>query len=320
MVFSNIYKRANTDWLANCRYGIGFHWTAETTPRYGSPLSFKDATERFNLDRFIEAVEQSGAYYVIFTITHAFQMFPCPHPVVDLILPGRTSERDLLGEIITELHKRNKYFIAYYNHSCNNFGEDPEWQIAVGYHDRCKKKLVKNLCNIVGYIGKKYGKMLDGWWFDSCYALDPRGPSNTVTTDMNRFFFPWEKFTRYAKSGYEERLVTYNAGVSQRYLYTSHQDYWAGELINLDDRPKGRYLPSGLQWQGWLCLDNREWVHKRLNTDAQGPLYTDEELFDFVSHCVKFNAPVCFNVEIFQDGTVSSKAVEQLARLGKYLK
>ncbi len=22
------YKRANTDWLAKCRYGVGVHWTA----------------------------------------------------------------------------------------------------------------------------------------------------------------------------------------------------------------------------------------------------------------------------------------------------
>jgi hypothetical protein len=26
------YKRANTDWLAKCRFGIGIHWTAQTVP------------------------------------------------------------------------------------------------------------------------------------------------------------------------------------------------------------------------------------------------------------------------------------------------
>ena len=29
------YVRANTDWLAKCRYGIGVHWTAQTVPRHG---------------------------------------------------------------------------------------------------------------------------------------------------------------------------------------------------------------------------------------------------------------------------------------------
>ncbi len=29
------YTKANTDWLAKCRYGIGVHWTAQTVPRYG---------------------------------------------------------------------------------------------------------------------------------------------------------------------------------------------------------------------------------------------------------------------------------------------
>ena len=29
------------------------------------------------------------------------------------------------------------------------------------------------------------------WWFDSPYSLDPRAPSNSVTTDLRGFRFPW---------------------------------------------------------------------------------------------------------------------------------
>ena len=51
---------------------------------------------------------------------------------------------------------------------------------------------------------------------------------------MTGFQFPWERFTVAAKVGHPARLVTYNAGVNQAFLYTTHQDYWAGELLNLD--------------------------------------------------------------------------------------
>ena len=43
----SIYTRANTDWLSNCRLGIGVHWTAMTMPRRGRALPFADAVAAF---------------------------------------------------------------------------------------------------------------------------------------------------------------------------------------------------------------------------------------------------------------------------------
>ena len=47
------YRRANTDWLAKCRYGVGVHWTAQTVPRTGPALPFQKAVETFNVKQFI---------------------------------------------------------------------------------------------------------------------------------------------------------------------------------------------------------------------------------------------------------------------------
>ena len=90
------YQRANTDWLAKCRYGIGVHWTAQTVPRHGDPLPFQRAVDSFKLKEFVEQVRYAGADYVLFTAAHALQMLPAPHPVIDRILPGRTCKRDLI--------------------------------------------------------------------------------------------------------------------------------------------------------------------------------------------------------------------------------
>ena len=49
-----------------------------------------------------------------------------------------------------------------------------------------------------------------------------------------------------------------------------------GELVNLDTPAKGRYLDNGLQWFGWTCLEDRAWVHTRLDTPIRPPLYTDD--------------------------------------------
>jgi hypothetical protein len=130
----------------------------------------------------------------------------------------------------------------------------------------------------------------------------------------------WEQFTVVAKQGYAARLVTYNAGVNQTFLYTTHQDYWAGELVSLDTPAQGRYLDNGLQWFGWTCLEDRRWVHTRLDTPIQPPLYADEQVIGYVRTCNSHRAPMTFNVGIYQEGRMAEASVEQLHRLNRALR
>lgn len=308
------YARASTDWLAQCRFGIGVHWTAQTVPRRGPALPFQKAVDAFDLKRFMEQFEQSGADYLLFTAAHALQMLPAPHPVLDRLLPGRTCKRDLLAELADALGAKGKPLLVYYNHSCNH-AQDRAWEQAVGYHDRDKGRLAQNLIDIVGWMGERYKDKIKAWWFDSPYSLDPRGPHHSVTTDMAGFQFPWERFTEAAKRGCPARLVTYNPGVAETFLYTTHQDYWAGELVDLKSPAKSRYLPSGLQWFGWTCLEDRAWVHHRLDSEIPKPLYSDEEIIAYVRQCNAHQAPMTFNIGIYQDGTMAEASVEQLRRL-----
>lgn len=314
-----MYQRANTEWLAACTLGISVHWTIQTLPRQGAALKFSDAVERFQIRKFLDAVEASGADYVIFTATHALQFLPCPHPLIDNILPERTTERDLVGEIAQGLASLGKKLVVYYNHSCNN-GEDRIWEQAVGYHDQTKDRFGENICSIVRWMGERYGHLIQAWWFDSSYSLDPRGPYNAVTTDMRGFQFPWEKLTAAAKAGHSDRLVTYNAGIACTFLYTEHQDYWAGELTDLKTPPTARFLDNGLQWHGWTCLDDQRWVYNDNRTEPHSPLYSDKEILAFVSACRRHQAPMCFNVISFQDGSLAETSVHQLNRISKALK
>ena len=113
--------------------------------------------------------------------------------------------------------------LVYYNHSCNG-KQDAPWEKAVGYDGRDKQRFAQNLMDIVGWMGERYKDKIKVWWFDSPDSLDPRGPHNSVTTDMTGFQFPWERFTLAAKLGFPGRLVTYNPGVAKTFLYTTHQD------------------------------------------------------------------------------------------------
>ena len=169
-------------------------------------------------------------------------------------------------------------------------------------------------------LAERYGRLIPAFWFDSAYSLDPRGPHNAVTTDLRGFQFPWESLTVAAKAGYADRLVTYNAGVAQTFLYTEHQDYWAGELVDLKTPPVARYLENGLQWHGWTCLDERRWVYGDNRREPPAPLYADSDILAFVSACRRQHAPMCFNVVSFQDGSLAEDSVRQLGRVAAALR
>jgi hypothetical protein len=80
----------------------------------------------FDLTGFMAAVEHAGAGYVLFTAAHALQKLPAPNPVLDKILPGRTCERDLIGEMADALATKQKHLFVYDNRSCN-VKQDAVW-------------------------------------------------------------------------------------------------------------------------------------------------------------------------------------------------
>ncbi len=83
-------------------------------------------------------------------------------------------------------------------------------------------------------------------------------------------------------------------------------------MVDLKHPPQGRFLPNGLQWFGWTCLEDRAWVHTKLDGEIPPPLYSDEKILAFVRTCNAHRAlvsrlspryttatqtPLCFEVK-----------------------
>ena len=309
------YHRANTDWFAACRFGISSHWTAQSQPVGKDDwLPFDETVANFSPADYVAQAAGAGAEYIIFTTAHALQMLPAPCQAIDRILPGRTTKRDLIGDLADACHARGLRFIAYYNHSCNS-GDDPAWEHAVGYHGRDKRRFADNLLAILREFSARYGKRLDGWWFDSCFSLDPRGVYNSVTTELNGFQFPWEEWTAAAKTGNPERIVSLSSGMLTHYVYSTHQDYEGGEANDLIAVATSRYTPDQLQAHRWVCLDNPNWVHSRVDTPLAAPRFSRESLTDYVSTCHRAGVPVTFNTDIDRTGRFSPASLARLAEV-----
>ncbi len=313
--WSDTYRKADTGWFATCRFGISTHWTAQSQPVGADDwLPFEEAVNRFDAKRYAQQASEAGAEYIIFTSCHALQMLPAPCAATDRVVPGRTTRRDLIGDLADACHARAMRLILYYNHSCNH-GDDSAWEYAVGYHAPDKSRMTRNLLAIIRELGERYGARVDGWWFDSCFSLDPRGVYDSVTTDMRGFQFPWEDFVAAAKAGHEQRLVSLSSGMLTHFLYSSHQDYEGGEANDLVAVPTSRYTADHLQGHRWVCLDNPEWLHGRVVTPLAIPRFKIESLVDYVHSCNSSSVPVTFNVDIDRTGKFSPESMALLREL-----
>ncbi len=309
------YQRADASWFAACPFGVSTHWTALSQSIHPADWRpFPETVAKFNVQRFADHIAATGASYLIFTTCHALQWLAGPCDAIERILPGRTHARDMIGELARALRQRSIHFIAYYNHSCNN-GDDPAWELACGYHEPDKSRLVENLLSIVRELGERHGELIKAWWFDSCYSLDTHGANWGKSTVPENFRFPWNEWVAAAKSGYPNRLVTLNAGMMRYYLYTDHQDYEWGEANDLIAVPAAQFTPDGLQAHRWVCLDNSDWVHSRYNQSLVAARYKPEELRAYVQTAHRFHVPVTFNMDVDRNGEFLPETLRVLRQL-----
>lgn len=309
------YQRASFAPLAETRFGVGLHWTTATVPREGHPVPYEQAVAEFDVPAFVEQVEAMNAGHVLFTSTHSRHTFPCPHPIVEEILPGRTCERDLLGDLAEALAEVGKPFIVYYNSGTH--AGDPEWRSASGADDD-PDRFFDNWSSIISHLGERYKERVVAWWFDGGYELNDIGDRVGGT--------PWEALSRAAKAGYGERLICHNPGIENLHSYTECQDYWAGEVCRLNYIPRGDATPMGLPWYAFVSWhgDSRKprcghWVMSEENRALDWLSPPAEAAAAFVRRFNAVGGAVTFNVFCYQDGSIYDSDMATMRDLGALL-
>jgi alpha-L-fucosidase len=293
-------KRVTAGWFAAAKYGLMVHWMPGVTPRSGQAKSFPDAVRDFNVNAFADMVKQSGASYLIFTAVHGTQWFPGPSEVHERILPGRSCDRDLIGDLANAMQKRGVKLILYYHHGVGDY----EWSKASGFFRKDKSNFFKNEYDILAEVGNRYGKKIAGWWFDDRYPGQP-----------------FEKLYEATKIGNPERIVAWNSWIMPK--STEFQDYYAGEAAFTVKVPDTSYFKKGGPAEAlqphFLIIADDPWAHTAQNADIIPPLYKDEELIHYVKAVNALGGPVTINIGIYQDGTVSPDTLQQVQKLGHTL-
>ncbi len=294
--------RADTGWFQKARYGMMVHWTKQSMPLQGDQKPYAQAVADFDVEKFADAMKSTGAGFVVFTTSHAYQYFPAPLKSLDAILPGRTAQRDLPADLAAALAKRGMKMFLYFHLGAH---DDPEWLKTSGFWETDTTKFFNNLQSLIAEAGERYGDQLAGWWFDD-------GSTNYYYRSA-----PWEALAKAAKAGNPQRLVSFNAWEMNN--PTQFHDYCTGEACydprgidalltpaNQGFYPSGTH--AGLQASACLISDSN-WVHGSRDTPPSGPRWNAGQLTEllkgFISHR---NVPI-FNLEITQDGQLSQESI-----------
>jgi hypothetical protein len=291
--------RSSTDWFVKSAYGLMFHWTAQSQPRSGAAKQYADAARDFPVSSFVDSVRQTGAGHVIFTLNHAVQHCPAPIQSWEKYHPGLTTGRDLIGELAEGLHQAGVRLILY----INLVG-------AFSSPNVDSKGFVEKCCDVLEEIGHRYGRKLDGYWFDGWNGAYSR--YHDIRHDL---------VFQACKAGNPDRITAFNFWILP--VCTELSEYWAGEVISPTPLPTSRYIGCGanrsLQSHFLLFLD-APWVHSKPNTEMEPPRFPSERIVDYVDQCAKRQAVVTINLGIYQDGIIGPKALEYMSAVRRRIR
>jgi hypothetical protein len=300
--------RSKPRWFSEAKYGFFFHWNSKSMPRRGDALTYNDAVASFDAAAFAKTIHECGADFIIFTTSWAEYYFPAPLQSINQILPGRTSDRDLVNDLSTELSKYGIKLMLYYHMG----HDDSEWWTEQGFHSPDAGSLFSNIQTVMEEISMRYKDKVAGLFLDDGMIYYPHNA-------------PFEAITRAAKKGNKDLVISYNCWIFP--ALTPFQDYYTGERGITPEAAKARdwdidnagYFTSepqkGLRATFCGLLEPGDWTHLPKDTDIPSPHLSAEKLIDIVQTAIeRKNIPV-MNVSVYQDGSISPKTFQLLKEL-----
>ncbi len=287
--------RASTDWMVKAGYGLMFHWTSQSIGKDGTHKPYAQAVDDFDVKRFADMVEETGAGYVFLTIGHAQSYCPAPIKAWEKYHPGMTTRRDLIAEMADALNAKGIKMMCYLNVAS-----------LAGYPRSGEEAFTRTMTEVMTEFGEHYKEKVAGYWFDCCYQAKEKYPG-----------FSFREFFKTCKAGNPNRIITLNSWIYPN--VSQWQEFWAGETTNPVGLPVNGSTPengpgAGLRYQALLIMEPY-WVQQ--SVDMPRPQFTAQRLGDYVSQCKANGGAVTINLGMYQDGTVDPRAVDVLKEVRK---
>ncbi|HJM62094.1 MAG: hypothetical protein QF405_11060 [Roseibacillus sp.] len=255
-------------WLRKSGYGLMFHYEAF---KDHSPQSYNRAVESFEVKRFAQEIESTGAGHVIFVIGQHWGRYCAPNRTYEKLLGvGNgvwTSKRDLVLEIGQQLAERDIRLIIYMTARAPmrhykvikamgdtlpsidgkpvGPGVDPmtNGRKVKGFrrseNQAPNPTFLRNWGEVCGEWSRRYGKLVSGWWFDG-YKTEMRDAYEALRKER----YNVDTWIEAVRSGNPAAELAFNAGahpilsLCTRGKLCPHQTFTSGENHGFHQRTK----------------------------------------------------------------------------------
>lgn len=337
-------------WLRNSGYGLMFHYEAFVDH---TPTSYNRTIDSFQVEPFADAVASSGAGHVIFVIGQHWGKYCAPNKAYEDLLGVKngvwTSKRDLVMEIADALQKRKVKLIIYMTArapmrhykviaamgdtlpSINGKPAGPK--VDTMSHPRKvpgflrsenqapNPTFLKNWGAVCGEWSRRYGKRVNGWWFDG-YKTEMRDAYEELQKETHNI----DTWVKEVIAGNPDAELAFNAGahpilsLCTKGKLCPHQTFTSGENHNFYEKtkkgwgkpltPKNFPAPKGVIWHLLMPL-SKGWG---AGTESKFEVDLLKDRIDLIN---AEGGAVTFDVPITPDGAIPASVLNTLRSLAK---
>ena len=248
---SEPYRRANTDWFQQAKWGVLCHYLAAPPSSTNEAQLTADDWNRlvdgFDVEGLAAQLGDVGAGYLFLTLGQNTGFFCSPNATYDALVtrrPSRLSRRDLVADLAAALAPYGTRLMVYLpSHApaddraaaeglrCTPPWDASAWQLrpdrytADGEVDERMSEFQRHWEAVIREWSLRWGTTVHGWWIDGCYHADK----------MYRHPDPpnFRSFAEAMKAGNPDSLVAFNPGVKVPVVcHTEYEDYTAGEVAD----------------------------------------------------------------------------------------
>lgn len=222
------WKRANTDWFMQCRWGMFTHYLADSASNLKpTTLPVGDWNRRidaFDVNGLARQLAATGVPYFVITLGQNSGFYLSPNRTYDDIVgikPSKCSQRDLIADLARALAVRGIRLMVYLPGMAPASDATAKERLE-GVADERLTVFQRNWEAVCREWSLRWGRSVSGWWIDGPY----HAPAYQHPDAPN-----YRSFAEALKAGNPDSIVAFNNGLrTPLYSMTEYEDYTPGEI------------------------------------------------------------------------------------------
>ncbi len=222
------WKRANTDWFMQCRWGVLTHYLADSASNMKPiDLTADDWNRRidaFDVDGLARQLADAHVPYFFITIGQNSGFYLSPNQAYDEIVgisPSKCSRRDLVADLARAFEPYGIRLMVYLPGGAPGADAVAKERLE-SPRDGRMTTLQRHWETVVREWSLRWGRSVHGWWVDGPY----NAPAYQHPDAPN-----YRSFAEALKAGNPDSLVCFNNGLRVPvYSMTEYEDYTPGEI------------------------------------------------------------------------------------------